>query len=84
MKIANYKNKRIFLSKNFNIKLKVKMDKLFSIGKSLFSAATQNDEEEEDGFSNPFEMFFKLDRDEDGKISEEGIFINNFLNLFLF
>lgn len=47
------------------------MDKLFSFGKSIFSAATED--KDEDDFSNPFEMFFKLDRDEDGKITEEGL-----------
>ncbi len=45
------------------------MDQVFSFGKKMFGGG------EKDGnssFSNPFSMLFELDRDGDGKITEEG------------
>lgn len=44
-----------------------------SFGKSLFGGG----EDEEGGvdLSNPFAFLFQMDRDGDGKITEEGIFI---------
>lgn len=47
------------------------MDQIFSMGKSLFGGGGDDGD---GGFSNPLAMFFQLDRDGDGKISEDGLF----------
>ena len=53
------------------------MDQIFSMGKSLFGGGSNDDEGSSGGldFSNPFAMLFQLDRDGDGKITEEGNFL---------
>lgn len=48
------------------------MDQIFSMGKSLFGGGDGDS-------SNPLAMFFQLDRDGDGKISEDGKLICNIL-----
>lgn len=53
------------------------MNQLFSVGKSLFKNKKGNDHDEggsSDGM-NPIAMFKQLDRNGDGKITEDGRFI---------
>ena len=53
------------------------MDKLFGFAKSIFGG----DDDEDNASSNPFAILFKLDRDGDGKITEDGQ--KYYLNLFI-
>ena len=45
---------------------------MFSFGKKLLSGGGGDDEKDGLNLSNPFAMFDKLDRDGDGKITENG------------
>ena len=45
------------------------MDQIFSFGKKMFGGGNDGGDS---AFSNPFSMLFELDRDGDGKITEEG------------
>ena len=45
---------------------------MFSFGKKLLSGIGGGDDKDGSNLSNPFAMFEKLDRDGDGKISENG------------
>lgn len=58
------------------------MDQLFSVGKQIFKKRNKNEDNAEssgskEGF-NPLTMFKQLDKNGDGKITEEGKFLNFF------